>query len=252
MKQAFSLWAFSGKGVDDKTLMLKAKAIGYDAVDLVPPKLFQLVHDCGLAISLATGAGGLESGLNDPARHDAIVKEIEGNLAQAVKFHIPNLVVFNGNRRPGLSEQQGADYCITGLRRVAKSAEDAGVTLVMELLNSKVNHPGHQCDHTDWAVKVIQGVGSLRVKILYDIYHMQIMEGDLIRTIRANATHIGHYHTGGNPGRNDLDDQQEINHPPIVRAIAQTGYQGYIAHEFIPKGEPVAALKAAYDVVANA
>jgi hypothetical protein len=130
-----------------------------------------------------------------------------------------------------------------GLRLVARAAEEAGITLVLELLNSKVDHKDYQCDRTDWGVRVIQMVDSPRVKLLYDIYHMQIMEGDIIRTIRDSHAHIGHYHTAGNPGRNEIDDTQELNYPAIVRAIAATGYAGYLGQEFVPKGDPVAALR---------
>ncbi len=129
---------------------------------------------------------------------------------------------------------------------MARAAEDAGVNLVVELLNSKVNHKDYQCDHTAWGVRVCEQVASPRVKLLYDIYHMQIMEGDLIRTIREHHAHFGHYHTGGNPGRNELDETQEIYYPPVIRAIQETGYDGYVGHEFIPKGDPIAAIEAAY------
>ncbi len=158
------------------------------------------------------------------------------------------MIVFSGERRDGLSESHGAENTARGLLRVSKAAEDAGVNLIIELLNSKVDHKGYQCDRTDWGLEVCRMVSSPRVKLLYDIYHMQIMEGDIIRTIRDSHAHFAHYHTAGNPGRRDMDDTQELNYPPIMRAILETGYTGYVGHEFIPKGDPVAALQAAYDL----
>jgi len=245
MKQSFSWWCFENRGADD-TLLAAAKKIGYAGVELIPATKFSQVADSGLAIASHGGHESIGSGLNDLKNHDRIESEIHANLALAVKYQIPNLIVFSGDRRPGLSDAEGADHTAAGLHRVAKAAEEAGVTLVLELLNSKVDHVGYQCDHTDWAVKVVDAVGSPRVKVLYDIYHMQVMEGDIIATIGQHHSHFGHYHTAGVPGRHDLDDAQELNYPPIVRAIAETGYGGYLGHEFIPKGDPIAALQAAY------
>nr|MBA2678580.1 TIM barrel protein [Ktedonobacteraceae bacterium] len=165
------------------------------------------------------------------------------NLELAARWGIPNLICFSGNRA-GLDDERGAEITAEGLRRVAKAAEDANVTLVLELLNSKVDHPDYQCDRTPWGVKVCQMVDSPRVKLLYDIYHMQIMEGDLMRTIREHHQWFGHYHLAGNPGRHEPDGTQEINYPPIFQAIASTGYTGYIGHEYVPTGDPIEALKA--------
>ena len=162
-----------------------------------------------------------------------------------MKWRIPALIVFSGNRN-GLPDAAGIEHTAEGLQRVAKAAEQAGVTLVLELLNTKVDHPDYQCDHTAWGVDVCKLVNSPRVKLLYDIYHMQIMEGDVIRTIRDNIAHIGHFHTAGNPGRNELDENQELYYPAICRAIAATDYDGYVGQEFTPKGDPVAALEQAY------
>jgi hydroxypyruvate isomerase len=248
INQSVSWWCFANRGVSADDLLKKAKEIGYVAVELIGADLFDKVRDNGLVIASSGGHQSIESGMNDPKEHDRIVGEIETQLEVAVKYQIPNLIVFSGSRRDGLSEQQGAEYSAQCLRRVAKSAEDAGVNLIIELLNSKVDHKGYQCDHTTWGVSVCQMVDSPRVKLLYDIYHMQIMEGDLIRNIRDYNAYFAHYHTAGNPGRNDMDETQEINYPPIMRAIAETGYTGYVGHEFVPKGEPIAALKAAYDL----
>jgi hydroxypyruvate isomerase len=166
-------------------------------------------------------------------------------LEWAVQYQIPNLIVFSGNRK-GLSDEEGAVNTAEGLKRVAKAAEEKGITLVLELLNSKVDHKDYQCDHTAWGVQVMKMVNSPRVKLLYDIYHMQIMEGDVIRTLRDNIGHIGHIHTAGNPGRHDMDETQELNYPPIFRAIAEANFDGYVGHEFVPKGEAIAAIRAAY------
>ena len=246
LKQSISWWCYANKGVSDDVLLQKAKTIGFDAVELISETLFERVRDQGFVIASHGGHQSIERGLNDPAEHDRIEREITRSLALAQKHQIPNLIVFSGSRRDGLTEEEGLENTARGLSRVARAAEDAGVTLVMELLNSKVDHPGYQCDHTAWGVEVCQRVGSPRVKLLYDIYHMQIMEGDVIRTIGDNHAHFGHYHTAGVPGRRDLDGAQELNYPPILRAIAATGYDGYVGHEFIPKGDPIAALEAAY------
>jgi hydroxypyruvate isomerase len=182
----------------------------------------------------------LEIGLNRRDQHERIEKEIRAAIGHAQRLGIPNVICFSGYRE-GLDDATGLEVTAEGLRRVAPAAEEAGVSLVLELLNSKVDHPDYQADHTTWGVGVCQAVGSPRVKLLYDIYHMQVMEGDVIRTLRSAHPLIGLYHTAGNPGRSDLDDAQELNYPVILKAIKGTGYAGYLAHEFIPKGEPVAA-----------
>ncbi|MEK6571894.1 MAG: TIM barrel protein, partial [Bacteroidota bacterium] len=175
---------------------------------------------------------------------DAAIRVISARMA--VKHEIPGLACFSGNRQPHQSEEDTLDAVVTGLRRVAPYAEKKGVNLNMELLDSKVDHPGYQNDHTAWGVAVCERVNSPRVKLLYDIYHMQIMEGDVIRTLRENIRWIGHFHTAGNPGRNDLDDAQELNYTGISKAIAATGYDLYVGHEFKPKGDPIEALKCAF------
>ncbi|MBV9851671.1 MAG: TIM barrel protein [Armatimonadetes bacterium] len=248
IRQSISWWCFAGKGVSEEDLLKKARAIGYQAVELIGQNLFDRVRDAGFVIASHGGHRGISSGLNDPSQHDRIEAEIHKNLELAVQYEIPNLIVFSGERSEGLSEAEGAENCAQGLRRVAKAAEEAGVNLVMELLNSKVDHKGYQCDHTDWGVQVCEMVGSPRVKLLYDIYHMQIMEGDIIRTIQNQHTHFAHYHTAGNPGRRDMDETQELYYPPIMQAIVATGYDGYVGHEFIPKGDPLAALEAAFQL----
>src|SRR3954447_5236402 len=166
------------------------------------------------------------------------------NVAKAVAAKAPNVITFSGNRR-GLPDDEGRDNCILGLKRVAKIGEDAGINICLELLNSKVDHKDYQCDHTKWGVEVVKAVGSPRVKLLYDIYHMQIMEGDLVRTIQDHHQYIGHYHTGGVPGRHELDETQEVNWPAVCRAIVGTGFGGFLAHEFVPTRDPLTSLREA-------
>jgi len=246
IRQSVSWWCFAGRGVADDEMLRQAKAIGYEAVELIGEDLFDRAQGAGLVIASHNGHQSIERGLNDPAEHDRIEAEIVRNLELAQRYQIPNLIVFSGSRRAGLSEEEGIENTARGLTRVKEAAEQAGVNLVLELLNSKVDHRGYQCDHTDWGVEVCRRVGSPRVGLLYDIYHMQIMEGDVISCIHQNNRHFLHYHTAGVPGRHDLDDTQELNYPPILRAIADSGYDGYVGHEFIPKGDPLAALEAAY------
>ncbi len=248
IKQSVSWWCFAGRGVDDATLLTRAKSIGYEAVELIGESLFDQVRDAGLNIASHGGHQSISRGLNDLGEHDRIEAEIDRNLALAVKYEIPNLIVFSGDRREGLTDHEGAENTARGLLRVAKAAEDAGVTLVIELLNSKVDHQGYQCDHAAWGVRVCDMVDSPRVKLLYDIYHMQIMEGDVISSIHQYHRHFAHYHTAGVPGRHDLDETQELNYPPIMKAILETGYEGYVGHEFVPKGDPIAGLEQAFKV----
>jgi hydroxypyruvate isomerase len=211
----------------------------------VPPEYWALVTDHGLAISSINGHLPLEVGLNQVEQHERIAQEIRGSIANAQRLKIPNVICFSGNRG-GLDDAKGIEATVTGLAKLAPAAEAAEVTLVLELLNSKVDHPDYQADHTAWGAQVCQAVGSPRVKLLYDIYHMQIMEGDVIRTIQNHHPLIGFYHTAGNPGRHELDETQELNYPGILRAIKETGYTGYIAHEFIPKGDPVVSLRTVF------
>ncbi len=244
-KQSLAWWCFGSK-MDSDQLIAHAARIGYAGVEMCPQDLWPKVVDGGLKIITEGGHQSLSDGLNKRQNHDRIQAEIEQKLALAVKWGIPALIVFSGNR-DGISEEAGLDNTAAGLSRVAKSAEDAGVTLVLELLNSKVDHHDYQCDRTAWGVEVCKAVGSSRVQLLYDIYHMQIMEGDIIRTIRDNVDYIGHFHTAGNPGRHELDETQELYYPAISRAIAATSFQGYIGQEFSPVGDSLEALESAYN-----
>jgi hydroxypyruvate isomerase len=184
----------------------------------------------------------LTGGFNHKEDHPTVEKALRALIDQAATAGAPNVIALAGNRR-GISDQEGMDDVVALLSRVKAQAEDKGVTLCLELLNSKVNHPDYQCDHTAWGVETVKRVNSPRVKLLFDIYHMQIMEGDIIRTIRANIQWIGHFHTAGNPGRHEMDDTQEMNYRGIARAIADLGYQGYIAHEYSPLRDPVQSLQ---------
>ncbi len=245
IKQAFSWWCF--KKADPQQLLRAAAEIGYQGVELAEPEHWPLIKAHGLTIVSTKGNLIIERGLNRREHHEQLEREIRSTIAQAKKWGIPNIIVFSGNRA-GLDDREGAEITAEGLSRVARVAEEAGVTLMMELLNSKVDHKDYQCDRTTWGVEVCRMVNSPRVKLLYDIYHMQIMEGDIMRTIRNAHPYIAHYHTAGNPGRHELDDTQELNYLPIVRAILATGYEGYLGHEFIPQGDPIAGLTQAFNL----
>ena len=248
LRQSFAWWTFAGRGVPDQDLLQNAKAIGYEGVEMLPPALFDRAQDLGLVLAAQNGQGSLDRGWNDLAQHPRLEAELHSALALAQKHHIASVIVFSGSRLPGQSEEAGLENTVLGLAKIAPAAEEAGVMLLLELLNSKRDHPGYQCDRTGWGVEVCRRVASARVKLLYDVYHMQVMEGDLVRTIQANHLEFGHYHTAGNPGRQDLDYAQEICYPPVFQAIAATGYTGFVGHEFFPKGDPAVALQAAYDL----
>ncbi|GAA4009808.1 TIM barrel protein [Deinococcus rubellus] len=244
--QSFAWWSFYQPHTDPAALLRAAADIGYAGVDLIDEALWPLAQSFGLRIAAVSGHASITHGLNDPAQHRRIQQELLCNLRLTEQHSIPNLIVFSGNRH-GTDEQRGHDAAVEALRVIAPHAENAGVTLVLELLNSRVDHPGYQADHTDWGVSVVEAVASPHVKLLYDVYHMQIMEGDLIRTIQRQQTHIAHYHTAGNPGRGDLDAEQEIQYGAVLRTIRETGFGGFVAHEFIPSGDPVAALRRTFE-----
>jgi len=223
------------------------KAMGLTAIDLLEEPEWQVVADHGLLCSMAyAGGGSIRDGLNHTRNHDAIVKGFEEKIPRAAKLKIPNVITFFGNRM-GLGDEEAKANCIAGLNRVKKIAEDNGVTICVELLNSKVDHKDYQGDHTAFGVEIVKAVASPRVKLLYDAYHMQIMEGDLIRNIRSGKDSFAHYHTGGVPGRHELDATQEVNWATVCTAIADTGFQGYVAHEFTPSTgrDPLTSLREA-------
>lgn len=245
VRQSFTWWSFAGRGLDTDGLLSGAARIGYAAVELIPQELWSRARHFGLQISAMNGHASIEEGLNRRVHHERIVRELETNVRMAADQGIPNLICFSGNRA-GQPDGEGASITAEVLRRISPIAEHAGITLVLELLNSRVDHPDYQCDHLQWGLDVTKAVNSPAVKLLYDIYHAQVMDGNLIHSIRAHHASIGHYHTAGCPGRHELDDTQEIQYPPVLRAIAATGYDGYLAHEFVPTGETLQALRAAY------
>ncbi len=221
-----------------------AKAMGIKSVELLGPKEWPVVKQFGLTCAMASVPGaGIPKGFNRVEHHDKLVKIYEEIIPLAAQAGLTNVICFSGNRE-GLDDEQGAKNCAVGLKRIMKLAEQHKVNVVMELLNSKKDHKDYQCDRTHWGVQVCKMVGSERCKLLYDIYHMQIMEGDVIRTIRENQQYIAHYHTGGVPGRNEIDESQELYYPAIMKAIVETGFKGFVAQEFIPKKkDKLASLK---------
>lgn len=246
IKQSAAAWCFVRGDMTPERFIRGAAEVGMSAVELIDSAHWPLAKEVGLEIAIAVGHRSLTDGLNKRENHGRIEQELQANIDLAVANNIPGLICFSGNRYEGLSDEEGIDITAEGLSRVAKAAETKGINLCIELLNSKVDHPGYQCDHTAWGVAVCKGVNSPRVKLLYDIYHMQIMEGDIIRTIQENIQYIGHFHTAGNPGRRDMDETQELYYPAVMRAIVETGYDLYVGHEFIPKGDPIEGLRAAF------
>ena len=244
LKQSVSRWCYSKIPMPE--FCEAVKAMGLTAIDLLEEPDWAVVADHGLICSMGYAGGGkIPDGLNVRANHDAIVKNFEEKIPRAAKLKVPNVITFFGNRREGLSDAEAIANCVDGLNRVKKIGEDAGVTICVELLNSKVDHKGYQGDHTLFGVEVVKAVNSPRVKLLYDAYHMQIMEGDLIRTIRNNKDYIAHVHTGGVPGRHELDGTQEVNWRAVAAALADLGFPGYMAHEFVPTRDPLTSLREA-------
>jgi hydroxypyruvate isomerase len=244
--QSVCRWCYKATPLDE--LCQWAAQLGLRGVDLLgdpdwdSPRRYGLICTMGYA-----GGGTIQDALNRLENHAAIEAAFRKNIPLAAKAGVPNVITFSGTRR-GMSDDEGARNTIAGLNRVKSIAEDNGVTICLELLNSKVNHPDYMADHTAWGARVMREVNSPRVKLLYDIYHMQIMEGDLIDTIRANSDVIGHFHTGGVPGRHEIDDTQEIQYSAVMKAIGGTGFQGYVAHEFVPTGDPLDSLRQAAQI----
>ncbi|GAB4034663.1 hydroxypyruvate isomerase family protein [Spirosoma jeollabukense] len=243
INHAVCRWCYSKIPLDD--LCKAAKDMGIKGIDLAGPAEWPVLKKYGLTCSLPQGAGkGITDGFNNPKLHDELVASYEGIFPKLKEAGLTTVICFSGNRK-GMSNEEGMDNCVVGLKRLMPSAEKYGITMIMELLNSKVNHADYMCDHTAWGAEMCKRVGSDNIKLLYDIYHMQIMEGDIIRTIREHSKYIGHYHTGGNPGRNEIDETQELYYPAIMKAILETGYKGFVAQEFIPKRDPLTSLKEA-------
>ncbi len=251
IKQSFSWWCYADKGVAPRELLTAAANIGYSAVEMIEPELWSMAQDLGLEIATINGHHSMNDGLNRPENADRIEQELRCNIDLAVEKNVGALICFSGQRN-GMEDLDGLKNCADTLKRITPYAEEAGVSLFMELLNSKVNHKDYQGDHSAWGAELCHQVASPNFRILYDIYHMQIMEGDLIRNIREFHPCLGHYHTAGNPGRGPIGENQEINYPAVFRAIAETGYEGYIGHEFIPVENPIAELETAYRICEEA
>jgi len=246
IRQSVSRWCY--QKIPLEQLCAYAAQIGLVGVDLLEPEDYETPRRYGLICTMGYAGGGeIAEALNRPEHHAAIEAGFRKNIPLAAKAGVPNVITFSGNRQ-GMSDEEGARNTVAGLNRVKKIAEDHGITICLELLNSKVNHPDYMADHTAWGVRVMQEVNSPNVKLLYDIYHMQIMEGDLIATIRENITWLGHFHTGGVPGRHELDNTQEVQWDGVMRAIAGTGFKGYVAHEFVPVRDPLTSLREAVDL----
>ncbi len=250
INQSVCQWCYAKMPLED--LCANAAAMGLKSVELIQPKDFAIVKKHGLICAMVmnpstkigeVSVGGIGKAWNRLEYHDALVPIYEEHLKATAEAGYPNLICFSGNR-DGMTDAQGLENCAIGLKRILPLAEKLNVTLCMELLNSRVNHKDYMCDHTAWGVELCKRVGSPRFKLLYDIYHMQIMEGDVIATIKANQEYIAHYHTGGVPGRAEIDETQELFYPAIMRAIADTGYKGYVAQEFVPKhADPMESLR---------
>ena len=240
LKQSVCPWCYSSMPLDE--LCAAAKRIGLLSVELLSEKDWPVVKQHGLTCAMANGPSTIPVGFNRPSEHDRLVAESERLLPLVAAAGLPNMIVFSGNRA-GMGDGEGLANCVAGLKRITPLAEKLGVTVCMELLNSKVDHKDYMCDRTPWGAELVRQVGSPRFKLLYDIYHMQIMEGDVIRTIRDHFGAIGHFHTAGVPGRNEIDAGQELQYPAIMRAIADLGYTGFIGQEFIPKREPMRSLE---------
>jgi hydroxypyruvate isomerase len=240
-------WCYSSIPLEE--LARAAKGMGIASVELLNAEQWPVVIKEGLTCAMGYGSSiGLNKGFNDPSLHAQLLKDYTVAIPKAADAGLKNLICFSGNRN-GLTDEQGIENCAKGLEPVMKLAAKHNMTIAMELLNSKVDHKDYQCDHTEWGVKLCEKLGSPNFKLLYDIYHMQIMEGDLIRTIRDNIAFIGHFHTGGNPGRHEIDDTQEVNWKAVARAIADLNFQGFVAHEFIPVNTPpIKSLEQAFEI----
>ena len=249
-------WCYKGVSLED--LCVAGKEFGLQSIELLNPEQVKVVQKHGLTCAIMTSpnaetkdgtkVGGIPKAFNRVEHHAALVPVYEESIKTAKNLGIKNIICFSGNR-DGLDDEQGMKNCAIGLKRIMPMAEKHGITISMELLNSKVNHKDYMCDHTQWGVELCKAVGSDNFKLLYDIYHMQIMEGDIIANIKEYNSFFSHYHTGGVPGRNEIDETQELNYPAIARAIVETGYKGFIGQEFIPKrDDKIASLRQGVEI----
>ena len=242
INQSVCRWCY--QKIPLEALCEAAKGMGLKSVELLYPDEWPVAIKYGLTCAMSFGSRlGIPKGFNDPTNHEQLLKDYSDLIPKAADHGLKNIICFSGNRN-GLNDPKGVENCAVGLDPVIKVAEKYNINLVMELLNSKVNHPDYQCDHTPWGVALCEKLGSPNFSLLYDIYHMQIMEGDVIATIQKYNKYISHYHTGGVPGRAEINDTQELYYPAIMRAILATGYEGFVGQEFVPKGpDPLASLK---------
>lgn len=240
-------WCYNPMPLEE--LIEGSKELGIKSIEILGPEDWKTVQKHGLTCAVATDAvASIPDGFNEPKNHQKLREGYEVLINQAADDGLPHVICFSGNRRD-ISDEQGLENCAVGLEPLVKVAERRNINLIMELLNSKVNHEDYQCDKTPWGVKLVEKVGSPNFKLLYDIYHMQIMEGDVIATIRKYHEHIAHYHTGGVPGRHEINETQELYYPAIIKAILETGYTGYLGQEFVPTWEDkIAALKQGVEI----
>ncbi len=246
IKQSVSRWCYGKIPMPD--FCKAVKEMGLVGIDLLDPNEWATVKEHGLICTMANGPGGIEKGWNDPANHKRLIENAEKRLREVAEAGLTNMIVFSGNRGK-IDDKEGLENCVKGLKEIMPLAEQLGVNVIMELLNSKRDHKNYMCDHTAWGVELAKRIGSPRFKLLYDIYHMQIMEGDIIQTLKDNIQYIGHIHTGGVPGRNDIDETQELNYRRICEVLVELNYDGFVAHEFIPKNpDPLQSLKRAYEI----
>ncbi len=246
IKQSVSRWCYGNIPMPD--FCKAVKEIGFVGIDLLDPDEWQIVKEHGLICTMANGPGSIEKGWNDPSNHKTLIEKAEKRLREAESAGLTNMIVFSGNRGK-IDDKEGLENCVKGLKEIIPLAEELGVNVIMELLNSKRDHKNYMCDHTTWGVELVKRIGSPRFKLLYDIYHMQIMEGDIIQTLTDNIQYIGHIHTGGIPGRNDIDETQELNYRRICEVLAELNYDGFVAHEFTPKNpDPLQSLKRAFEI----
>ena len=245
IKHSVSRWCYGKISLED--LCQACAKMGIESVELLGEKEWPVMKQFGLTCAMCNGPDNIGYGFNRVEHHDKLVQGFTDILPKIAQLGFPNVICFSGNRG-GMSDEQGLENCVTGLKKVASLAETHQVNIILELLNSKVDHKDYMADHSAWGVELCKRVGSERVKLLYDIYHMQIMEGDVIRTIKANHKYFGHYHTGGNPGRHEIDETQELHYPAIMKAIASTGYKGYVGQEFVPVRDPLTSLQQAITI----
>ncbi|MEW5975416.1 MAG: TIM barrel protein [Acidobacteriota bacterium] len=245
IRQSICKWCY--KDIPLEELCQSAARMGYQSIELLTPEQWPIVKKYGLTCAMGSGAGTIEVGFNRKENHEKWQHNLRQHIHQAADLGVPNVICFSGNRA-GMDDEEGLENCVIGIMPLLSLAEKKGVTIAMELLNSKVNHKDYMCDRTEWGVKLAKRLGSPRFKLLYDIYHMQIMEGDVIRTIRDNFEYLCHFHTGGNPGRNEIDETQELNYTAICKAIAEKGFTGYLAQEFIPLRDPMTSLEQAFGI----